>query len=352
MEPPSLRDGYYRDPDGKLTKYKNGDRFFYVNEDALKKPLPRNGVCGPFSFRIYHEGQNFGNPRDSCQVCKQPGHKAGDPKCEHYCENQKNVTMFGGAKDALSNFHMCNVVYQDERYKSTEHAYQVEKAKQCGRPDLVDEIQTAKNPFQAKQTARQIGADSQWEKQEKNIKTMKDILHAKCVSVPSVKNELMQTGDNILAEAVPFSNFWGTGLDKNATSKTKQNAWPGENKMGKLLMELRNEFRTQEKEKALKSQLETESMSRKTKKSKKTPKKERKPKRNRASDGSTGRRTKQKMGSTEDGGSQPKMTEFIQKNIHEARVQTEGESEQQESSDEVFDSDEETYTSSGEETAQ
>ena len=88
--------------------------------------------------------------------------------------------------------------------------------------------------------------------------------------------------------------------------------------------------------------------SRKPDNKKKTPRKERKPKRNRNSEESD-RRTKQKMGSLEST-SQTKMTEYVSKNIKDIRAEATEIGTDGESSDGVFDSQEEYDDTSGDDT--
>lgn len=59
---------------------------------------------------------------------------------------------------------------------------------------------------------------------------MEDILRSKIECVPKVKAFLSETEDKILAEAVPASPYWGTGLTKTATESTRHTKWPGQKK--------------------------------------------------------------------------------------------------------------------------
>ena len=59
---------------------------------------------------------------------------------------------------------------------------------------------------------------------------------------------LLSTEDSILAEASPKDTVWGIGLTAAAAEKTDPSEWPGENLLGKVLMELRDEFRGEVRE--------------------------------------------------------------------------------------------------------
>ena len=57
-----------------------------------------------------------------------------------------------------------------------------------------------------------------------------------------LKELLLSTGDSILAEASPKDKIWGIAMDAKTAAKTDPSKWPGENLLGKILMELREEF--------------------------------------------------------------------------------------------------------------
>ena len=87
-----------RDPNGKLTNFKTGDRF--VDIIVPEEPLPKRLDIGIFTASLYHREQKqnmmdkeCGNcmlkghlrrecPNETvCYVCRQVGHKRGDPEC-------------------------------------------------------------------------------------------------------------------------------------------------------------------------------------------------------------------------------------------------------------------------------
>lgn len=67
---------------------------------------------------------------------------------------------------------------------------------------------------------------------------------AKYEQNPDLKEVLLKTGGSLLAEASPEDRIWGIGLDRQEAAETNPDDWPGQNLMGKILMELRDEFRT------------------------------------------------------------------------------------------------------------
>ena len=94
-----------RDNDGKLTRFKTGRRFLYM--EIPQSPLPTILEIGGFKAKLYHkeqkEQQEKSTKRETfqckkclkvghftrecsedsftCYACKQPGHRRGDPRC-------------------------------------------------------------------------------------------------------------------------------------------------------------------------------------------------------------------------------------------------------------------------------
>ncbi len=63
---------------------------------------------------------------------------------------------------------------------------------------------------------------------------------------PDLMQKLLDTGNAVLAEASPKDKIWGIGLDAETAAATNMSKWPGESLLGRILMELRSEFRHME----------------------------------------------------------------------------------------------------------
>ncbi len=72
-------------------------------------------------------------------------------------------------------------------------------------------------------------------------KAMKDGVNAKFSLNIHLKDFLVKTDKNVLAEANPRDTHWSCGLSaKNRTSILHMENWPGKNELGNILMEIRN----------------------------------------------------------------------------------------------------------------
>ena len=89
---------------------------------------------------------------------------------------------------------------------------------------------------------RQPGKKLQWK--EVSTEYMRQGLQAKFTQNYSLRSFLKSKnmGNMLLIEANPFDRFWGVGIGLNDSDIWIESRWKGENRLGKLLMELRESF--------------------------------------------------------------------------------------------------------------
>ena len=58
-----------------------------------------------------------------------------------------------------------------------------------------------------------------------------------------LRSYLLGTGDSLLAEASPYDDIWGIGLDQAHAAGVDVTGWRGQNLLGFALMEVREEIR-------------------------------------------------------------------------------------------------------------
>lgn len=135
------------------------------------------------------------------------------------------IDKFSGENRFLSNFYTTPIVYEGHEYRSTEHAYQAAKT--------LDEswkrkIREAEKASETKKLGKQCPMRPDWN--EVRIGVMTDLVRIKFSKSP-LKEKLLMTGDAELIEG----NFWGDvfwGVCKGR----------GENYLGKILMQIRDEL--------------------------------------------------------------------------------------------------------------
>lgn len=65
---------------------------------------------------------------------------------------------------------------------------------------------------------------------------------------PELQQQLLGTGDAILAEASPFDRIWGIGLSKHQAKHMPPQNWIGQNLLGQILMEVRQELQQKQQQ--------------------------------------------------------------------------------------------------------
>ncbi len=141
-------------------------------------------------------------------------------------EEMTVIDSFSGEHRFLSNFFPCDMDVAGVRYPTLEHAFQAEKTTVSAEREIV---RAAKTPGQAKALGRRVTLREGWN--EMRVDVMRELLRIK-FSSKVLRAELLATGDAKLVEGNHWNDrFWGVCKGK------------GENWLGKLLMELREELR-------------------------------------------------------------------------------------------------------------
>lgn len=65
-------------------------------------------------------------------------------------------------------------------------------------------------------------------------------VRAKFTQHPELRKKLLETGDKIIGKADGRNTFWGIGSSMVSDKSKVPSKWRGQNKLGKILMELRD----------------------------------------------------------------------------------------------------------------
>lgn len=138
------------------------------------------------------------------------------------------IRFYEGEYYLLSNFSAHRVFFEGAEYMTAEHAYQAAKFQD---PSMRQKIKDAPSAYLAREWAQtKEGRVEGFE--EKKIGIIKSIMKAKTEQHADVREKLSGTGEAVLEKNHPSDSYWGTGADGK-----------GENVMGKLWMEIRNEMK-------------------------------------------------------------------------------------------------------------
>lgn len=128
-------------------------------------------------------------------------------------------------------------------FPTVQHYLQWSKAKQFGDAETQAKILKTASPKSVKTYGDKVKNAKEDEWNEKRDDVMRTALKAKFMQHPELKTKLISTGDKPIGEANARDKYWsiGTGAD---TAKAKiPSKWPGKNRLGQLLMDLRTELR-------------------------------------------------------------------------------------------------------------
>ena len=246
-----------RDPDTrKMTDIMNGNRFIYIKALDEGKYLPRSTICAGMKCQIYHFGQpsqkrqplcttcwstdhfrSTCTKEPCCRVCRQKDHQPGSDLCKFYeTLNPENYIKTNGKGNVLSNFYMHDLVAYGTCYKSSEHAFQHTKALRCGDLVRAEVIKESSDPLSAKRVGDQVSVNEQWRSSQLDV--MREIIELKYDQVKQFRKAIQKAPESSVFVEATKDGFWASGLDGDATMKTKADKWPGENRMGSLLKEL------------------------------------------------------------------------------------------------------------------
>lgn len=151
-----------------------------------------------------------------------------------------NITAFFSGLSPLSNFFKTNFTVDGHEFSSMEQFFQYRKATHAQKPEIAKAILNEDNPRDCKHLGDSVKCDeNEWLPVAKGV--MKQGCLAKFSQDMYANKFLIETGNQTLAEAGP-NKMWGVGMymnDKNIATKDK---WTGQNLLGQILMNVRDEL--------------------------------------------------------------------------------------------------------------
>jgi len=148
---------------------------------------------------------------------------------------QPTIDKFDGEYRWLSNFYPVTIEWAGRTFKTLEHAYQACKAEV---DEDLDRIAALKTPGQAKRAGQKLKKQgllrANWP--YVRLTMMEHLLRKKFAFGTTLWHQLMATGDAEIIEGNPWHDtFFGV------CQRDDCDCPPGENHLGKLLMQIRSE---------------------------------------------------------------------------------------------------------------
>lgn len=142
----------------------------------------------------------------------------------------------------FSNWYDSPFELGGEKFRHAEQFIMARKAKLFGDEVHYRKIMAAEKPDECKHLGRQVSGydDNIWKTHREEI--LKAALRAKFTQNEALSEKLLSTGGAQMAEASPGDQIFGIGLTAEKAVYVRPEQWPGQNLLGKALMELRTEL--------------------------------------------------------------------------------------------------------------
>lgn len=147
----------------------------------------------------------------------------------------------------LSNWYLSDFTVDGVSFSSMEQYMMYQKAVVFKDKDIASKILKTDDVKRIKEYGRQVSNydDTVWNG-VRQIVIYKGLLE-KFRQNEKLKKELLDTGDDILAECAVSDKIWGIGLSMKDSNKNDIKAWRGQNLLGFALMLVRDELRKSDK---------------------------------------------------------------------------------------------------------
>ena len=171
---------------------------------------------------------------------KKPTEESGPPPVLFFGADESK-----GEFRAFSNMSNHPIDVDGEKFASVEHYFQAMKAKEFDDKEMYEKIIKTKTGKAVKAVGKKISnfKEELWDSKKDQV--MEKAVRAKFTQHPELRRQLLETGDRQIGEADPRNLYWGIGTSMASEKSRHPAKWRGLNKMGKLLMKLRDQFKTE-----------------------------------------------------------------------------------------------------------
>ena len=148
----------------------------------------------------------------------------------------------GHKNEEFSNWYPGKFTIEGITYDSVEQYMIKKKAILFGDFPVFNSIMVSVDPAECKDLGKIVsGFESElWDSCKYEI--VYNGNYAKFSQNPDLMEKLIATGNAILAEASPHDRIWGIGMSQYDPDARNPRQWKGENLLGKILMQIRDEF--------------------------------------------------------------------------------------------------------------
>ena len=159
---------------------------------------------------------------------------------EKFYEDNNGVYFKSGY---LSQWYEAPIIIDDINYNCCEKFMMYQKAIYFQDYEIAKNILNTNDPKEHKKFGRMV---KNFDEEKWNNICELIVYRANYVKFTqnlNLKEKLLKTGDKIIVECSPYDQIWGNGLDITNTLKTSPENWKGTNKLGKILMVVRDNIK-------------------------------------------------------------------------------------------------------------
>jgi ribA/ribD-fused uncharacterized protein len=163
-------------------------------------------------------------------------------------EQGEEPALFQGADESSGEFRMFSNMYDapiqidNQVYPTVEHYYQWSKAKMFKDDDTANKIMETKTVKAVKSLGKKVANFKTDEWDAKRDEIMRSAVKAKVLQHPEILAKLKETKNRPIGKADAREKYWGIGSSANLDKAKRPDKWAGQNKLGKIWMDLRTEF--------------------------------------------------------------------------------------------------------------
>ena len=147
-------------------------------------------------------------------------------------------------KHRLSQWHMVDFVVDGKTFCCTEQFMMFKKAMLFNDPESAQKIINTRNPRDHQLYGRQV---KNFDQKVWNVNKYEIVLtgnHHRFTQSKICRDLLFSTGNKKICEASPYDVVWGVGLAESDQLILDEANWRGQNLLGKILTQVRDNLRT------------------------------------------------------------------------------------------------------------
>ena len=212
-----------------------------------KFPEPVCWSLSEYNLMRYHTFWTYQWNRDTCRH-----YSMEKLREERAAGKEREIIFFWGhqpgkegktGKECLSQWYLAEFHVGHVAYCCMEQYLMAGKARLFEDSETEKKIMQSADPSEIKQLGRMVkGFDEDvWERFRVPIALTGN--YYKFSQLKEQRSYLLGTGDSLLAEASPYDDIWGIGLDQAHAAGVDVTGWRGQNLLGFALMEVREEIR-------------------------------------------------------------------------------------------------------------